>query len=87
MHVEQGKTGVQTPSVRLKRTAACAGVPQVKCVPHTSAGTSFSYTDMLTALGEQKSSPMAKPETGVVAVLQMPANPVYTDEFPRDKVH
>ncbi len=42
---------------------------------------------MLMALGEQKSIPMERPESGVVAVLQMPAKPVKTDELPIEMVH
>ena len=31
--------------------------------------------------------PILKPVSGVVAVLQIPAKPVYTDELPTETVH
>jgi hypothetical protein len=74
MHVDQGSTGVQAPSSRLKRASAWAGNPQLKKTVQVSVAPAAAkrYTLMLMALGEQKSMPIERPESGVVAVLQMP---------------
>jgi len=76
--VEHGKTGVQSPSLREKRASLWSGVEHENASPQFSAApaTAKRYTDMLITLGEQKSMPIERPESGVVAVLQMPAKPV-----------
>ena len=82
---------MHAPKVSEKVVSAASGVEQEKKLPQNSnspkSGLKLRYTDIVTPVGVQRSMPILKPESGVVAVLQMPAKPVYTDELPTETVH